>query len=83
MSFLGNMGPYDETSEDIDTYISRIEIFMDANSIKEAKKVVTFLTLIGPKAFHLIQNLVSPLAPSACTYNDLVKALKPNHTTKI
>ena len=83
MTQIGNIEPYDDSSEDIDTYISRIELFFIANSVKDNKQVATFLTLVGPKIFHLIQNLVSPLSPAECSYPDLVKALKAHFKHKV
>ena len=83
MSQIGHIAPFEESSEDIDTYISRVELFFIANSIKDTKQVATFLTLLGPKIFHLVQNLVSPKKPGDCTYAELVKALKDHFKPKV
>ena len=83
MAQIGSIGPYDETAEDIDTYIARVELFFIANSIPNEKKVATFLTLLGSKIFHLVQNLVSHKNPADCKYDDLVKAIKTHFKPKV
>ena len=82
IAIIGSIGPYVE-SEDFETYVDRIEMFFDANSVVNAKKVPTFLSLIGPQINDLLQNLVSPTMPKDCTYNDLVKALKTHYKQKV
>ena len=43
-ALIGSIGPYNE-SEDIDTYIDRVELFFVANSVPDDKKVATFLSI--------------------------------------
>lgn len=82
MATIGSIGPYVE-SEDFETYVDRVEMFFDANSVVNAKKVPTFLSLIGPQVYGLLQNLVSPTKPKDCTYDDLINALKTHYKPKV
>ena len=59
------IGPYLE-SEDFETYVDRVELFFDANSIADNKKVSTFLSVAGAQVYRLVQNLVSPKKPKDC-----------------
>ena len=36
-----------------------------ANDVKDEKKVVSFLTLVGPKVYGLAENLLSPKDPAS------------------
>ena len=53
-------------------------MFFIANTIADVKKVATFLTLLGLKIVHLVQNLISPKKPADCEYKEIVTALS-NH----
>ena len=82
MSLIGNVSAYDE-SENFETYIDRIELFFAANDITDAKQVPAFLSIIGPKLYSLVKDLVSPKQPSACKFDELVKAIKEHYKTQV
>ena len=82
MSILGNVGHFNEAEEDFETYATRVELFFDANSVRADKKVCSFLTIIGPKAFALVKDLVSPKKPAECRY-ELVDALKSHYKPQV
>lgn len=51
--------------------------FFAANEIADAnRKKSAFLVVIGPAAYTLVRNLVSPTMPGEKSYDELVKALK-------
>lgn len=81
-TIIGSIGPYEET-EDFDTYIDRVELFFHANDIDDAKKVSTFLSIVGVKIYGLIQNLSSPKKPKDCTYNEIIASLKTHFKPKV
>ena len=83
MSLIGNVGSYNEAEEEFESYVSRVELFFDASSIAEDKKVPSFLTLIGPKTFSLVKDLVSPAKPGECTYKTLVDSLKAHYKPQV
>ena len=82
MALIGCVGPFVEGEEEFEDYITRIELFFEANSIKE-KTVASFLTVIGPKLYALVQNLIAPVKPKDSTYDDLVKVLKDHFKPKV
>ena len=79
---IGTIGPYQE-SEDFETYVDRVELFFDANSIADDKKVSTFLSIVGPQVYGLVQNIVSPKKPKDCTYKDIIKGLQNHYKPKV
>ena len=53
---IGKIGEFDHEKEDWPAYQERMELFLQANAV--------FLTLIGPKTYGLLRNLVAPEKPS-------------------
>ena len=82
MSLIGNVSAYDE-SENFETYIQRIELFFAANDVSNAKRVPAFLSIIGPKLYSLVKDLVSPKTPSDCKFEDLVKVIKEHYKPQV
>ena len=81
-ALIGSIGPYNE-SEDIDTYIDRVELFFVANSVPDDKKVATFLSILGPQVYALLQILISPTKPKDASYDVLVEGLKKHFKPKV
>ena len=82
MSLIGNVGPYEE-SEKFSTYVDRVKLFFSANDIKDGKQVPAFLSIIGPKCYGLVKDLVSPKLPKDCTFDELVKALTNHYKPQV
>ena len=55
-ALIGCIEPFDASANDWETYATRLEQYLDANSIREEKKVATLLTLIGGPTYQLIWN---------------------------
>ncbi len=81
-SVFGNMGPFDESSEQWCSYTERFEYFMAANDIDQEKAVPTFLSVMGPKTFTLLRNLLQPEKPGEKTYDQIVNTLKAHFSPK-
>ena len=75
-ALIGSIEAFDTSANDWETYAARLEQFLDANSIKEEKKVATLLTLIGGPTYQLLRNLVAPDDPKGKSFDALTKALK-------
>ena len=75
-ALIGSIEAFDASANDWETYAARLEQFLDANSIKEEKKVATLLTLIGGPTYQLLRNLVAPDDPKGKSFDALTKALK-------
>ena len=82
-AYIGSVGPYVEEEEEFADYCARLELFMVANAISEEVKVPTFLTVVGPKLYKLIQNLLSPTKPKDAKYQDIIDTLKNHYKPKV
>nr|XP_055048287.1 uncharacterized protein K02A2.6-like [Misgurnus anguillicaudatus] len=81
-SVYGNLGPFEESSEQWCSYTERFEYFVAANAITEAKVVPTFLSVMGPKTYTLLRNLLQPEKPGEKTYDQIVSTLKAHFSPK-
>jgi hypothetical protein len=45
MASVGRLQPFDNSTEDVESYIERVEAFFVANAIDEANKVATLITV--------------------------------------
>ncbi|XP_042143614.1 uncharacterized protein K02A2.6-like [Ixodes scapularis] len=78
MPHLGKVLEFDEASQSFETYVECFELFVAANSIKEEKKAVTFLTVIGDRTYEVLKNLAAPDLPGSKTYSE-IKTLLEEH----
>ena len=77
MATLGHIGKFEPTEENILAYLERLELFFTANGIKDEKKVVVLLSVIGPKIYALLRDLIAPDKPQ----DKLVADLKCSRST--
>ena len=83
MATLGKIGEYCASSEEWPQYIERLEFFLIANKVTDADlKRATFLSVIGPRTFKLLRNLITPQKPGDMPYADLVKVLTDHFSPK-
>ena len=83
MATLGKIGEYCASSEEWPQYIERLEFFLIANKVTDNDlKRATFLSVIGPRTFKLLRNLITPNKPGDKSYEDLVKVLKDHFSPK-
>ena len=77
-ALIGNIGPFEENTEQWSSYTERFEYFVLANKIKEDVLVPTFLSVMGGKTFNLLRSLVQPDKPGDKSYDEIVSVLR-NH----
>ena len=82
VGYIGRIDPFDESIEDIDTYIQRLNQFFAVNEIGDTKKAPALLSLVGPKVFKLLKNALQPETPESRTYAQLTTALKEHYSPK-
>ena len=76
MATIGSIEQYDESRGDFVTYMARVKLFFTANGVEEGRQVPTFLTLIGPKTYQLLTDLMSPDHPKDKTLAEIETTLK-------
>lgn len=79
-ALIGKIGEYREGEEQFEYYLERLEQSFVANAIADDRAVSVFLTVIGPKSYGLLKNLVSPGKPCDKSLEEL-KVLLKNHYT--
>lgn len=57
---IGKKDAFDETNDDWNAYVKRVEQYFIANEINEAKQVALMLSLMGNKTYRILQNLSAP-----------------------
>ena len=70
-ALYGCIEAFDISSGSWDSYIERVEMFFEANSVVEGKKVPTLLSILGPDAYNLAKTLSSPAKPSEKSFDEL------------
>ena len=77
---LGSLGEFDPRSDSIiSSYLERMQIYFEVNSIKEDRKVAVLLTVVGVKTYETLQNLLLPACPRDNSYNKLLEVLKRHY----
>ena len=85
------MGEFDERREEVSSYLERLEQWMLANVIGEPtpagtadRRVSVLLAVIGPKAYALLRNLLTPAKPSDQPSDQIYKTKSmPRHNDYI
>lgn len=79
---IGNVKNY-RPGTDFIAYVEKIEQFFIINDIEdEEKKVALFITLIAPKCYEVLKNLLSPTKPTSKSHNELVLVLQSHYVAK-
>ena len=76
MTTLGHLGKFDSSEERILVYLEYVELFFSANGIEDNKKVVVLLSVIGPKTYALLHDLLVPEKPSEKSVAVLFETLR-------
>ena len=83
MATSGKIGEYCTSSEEWPQYIERLEFFLIANKVTDNDlKRATLLSVIGPRTFKFLRNLITPDKPGEKSYEDLVKVLTDHFSPK-
>ena len=56
-----------------------VRIFFKINKVPDDTKLLYFLTIVGPKTYGLLKNLILPKTPESATYTEAVKAIKEHY----
>ena len=63
-------------------YLEHVELFFAANGIKDEKKVAVFLSVIGPKNYALLRDLLAPDKPQQKSLAVLFETLRKHFEPK-
>lgn len=79
---IGSIAEFNSENEKIVAYLERVQLFFEANSIKDDKQVPVFLTVIGSTTYALLSNLVSPEKPKEKSFKQLAEVLRRHFDPK-
>ena len=79
---IGKIEAFDETNDNWNAYVERVEQYFIANDIKEDKQVAVILSLMGNKTYGLLRNLSAPAKPSSLSLKTIVETLQENLSPK-
>ena len=72
---IGKIEALDETSDDWNACVERVEQYFIANDIKDEKRVPMILSLMRNKTYGLLRNLCPPVKSSSLSFKDIVETL--------
>ena len=83
MATFDKIGEYCANTEEWTQYVKHLEFFLIVNKVTEEEmKRATLLSVIGPRTFKLVRNLLTPEKPGDKPYADLVKVLTDHFSQK-
>jgi hypothetical protein len=80
--FGSSFGYFDESREDIESYISRLKSVMVVGKVPDDHKIHALISSLGPEAYSTLRNLCVPVDPTTKSFNDCVK-LSVDHYTDV
>ena len=78
MEKFGHLQEFNGKIEPITAYIEHVELYFFANSIGEDKRLAILLSVIGPKTYGVLRNLLVPESPQEKGYSDVMQVLTRN-----
>ena len=82
MATFGRIEEFSPEKETISNYLERVEIFFQANTIADEKKVPVFLSIARGNIYALLHSLLSPTKPQEKTFAELEAELKKHFEPK-
>ena len=79
---FGSLEEFDPTTDDISTYLERLQLYFAANKVEDDCKVPVLLTVIGAKAYSTLHSLLAPDSPADKSFNDILTTLKGHFDPK-
>lgn len=80
-SMIGKLTEFDPDSESFENFSERLENFFLVNSIDkdEDKKKAYFISIMGPKMYSVLKNLLVPRVPKDVSFKDMVTVLREHY----
>jgi len=73
---LGSLGEFHPAKDNISSYLERVQLYFEANTVEDDRKVAVLLTLIGGKTYDTLRSLLAPTLPREKTFEELLGVLK-------
>ena len=83
MALYDNLQDFRPETEDIGTYLERVDLYFIANSTPADKQVPIFFNILGPAVYGLLRSLVAPDEPKRKSLVSLKDALRKHYEPKM
>ena len=70
---------YDPKGDNIITYLERLQLYFEANGVKDENKVAVLLTVIGARAYETLRSLLAPALALDTSFGELLGVLKQHY----
>ena len=77
---LGSLGQFNPARDNIASYLERVQLYFEVNSIGEDRRVPI---LIGAETYETLRSLLAPALPREKTFKDLVEILKKHYDPQL
>ena len=71
-SVVGKIQAFNPQTKRFSTYVERLKLYFNANSVAETKKVPVFFTVIGSRNYSLLSDHYAPEKPKDQSQEDLI-----------
>ena len=76
---LGSLGEFHPKSDNISSYVERVQLYFEANAVEEDRKVAVLLTVIGAEVYETLRSLLAPDRPRDKPFDALLQVLKKHY----
>ena len=67
---LGSLGEFDPKTGNISSYIECLQLYFEANSVEDDRKLAVLLTVIGAMTYETLRSLHTPTLPRDKSFLD-------------
>ena len=60
---FGTISEFNPKSDNVSTYLERLELYFEVNQVEEDRKVLALLTVMGATAYDTLWSLLAPTPP--------------------
>ena len=78
----GKIKEFQPGTEELATYLERVELFFEANEVPEEKQVPIFLNVVGAPTYGLLRSLLAPTKPKEKSLAQIISVLKSHYEPK-
>ena len=82
MATLGRIQEFDPKEETIEAYLERVQIFIQANGIKDEKRFAVLLIVLGSRTYGVLRNVLVPQKPGGKLCDELTETLQSHFNPK-
>ena len=82
MATYGTISEFRQDTEELDTYLERVELYFTANEIPDGKQLPIFLNVVGSTTYSLLRSLLATGNPTDKSLVELMQALRSHFQPK-